>query len=401
MNEAEKAEKAAEKKAEKVLSNALVWLSRGDVFFSSLAFYLNPRFSSAPWCPTACTDGERILLNPAFFASLGAREQVALLKHEVMHVAFEHAFRRESRDPRRWNIACDYVINLMIEEEGGSLPPGGLHGADYKGLVEEEVYERLPPGIEDRLDGVFFADLLEAEDDLSPETRAALRHRARGLVLQAAQAARMTQGSLPLGIARHLENILKPERDWRALLAEYLTALEKSDYDWMRPNRRNGVLDIFLPGMQMTSALEHVAIVVDTSGSIGQEELARFIGEILGVVEVCFPRTVTVIPCDAEAYPPLVFDCVPTHDVVMAGLEKKIALPGGGGTSMPAALDWIDEGIARQEFFTPPAVALVMTDGYTDFGPEREYPVIWCITASEAKVADPGWGRVVRIGAGR
>jgi predicted metal-dependent peptidase len=59
-------------------------------------------------------------LNPAFFAALAAQEQVALLKHEVMRVALEHAFRRGTRDLLRWNIACDCVINLMIEEEGGS-----------------------------------------------------------------------------------------------------------------------------------------------------------------------------------------------------------------------------------------------------------------------------------------
>ncbi|MDR0717906.1 MAG: VWA-like domain-containing protein [Azoarcus sp.] len=391
-------------KAEKALSHALVRLSRNDVFFSSLAFYLDPRFLDAPWCSTACTDGARIQINPAFFAALGAKEQVALLKHEVMHVAFEHVFRRGARHPLRWNIACDCVINLMILEEGGALPPGGFCNKAYKGLIEEEVYEKLPPGIEERLGGKFLADLQEGDDlaekIFSPAQRARNRQRARALILQAAQAARMTQGSLPLGVERYLEKILEPEQDWRALLAEYLTALEKSDYDWMRPNRRNGVLETFLPGMATAGALEHIAIVVDTSGSIGKKELARFIGEILGVVEVCFPRAVTIIPCDAKVYPPLSFDCVPARDTVLQGLQSRDALKGGGGTDMPAALDWIDRGIVRQEFFTPPAVALVMTDGYTDFGPERDYPVIWCITANKAQVPAPGWGRVVRMEVG-
>jgi predicted metal-dependent peptidase len=274
------------------------------------------------------------------------------------------------------------------------LPPGGAYDEAYKGLIEEEVYAKLPPGIEN-----CFASCLW---DLW-ENNQSLRDKVRALVLQAAQAARMTQGSLPGGIGRYLNEILQPEQDWRALLAEYLTAQEKSDYDWMRPNRRNSVLNnvlnlnIFLPGIHQSGALEHVAIVVDTSGSIGQEELARFVGEILGIVEVCYPRIVTIIPCDAEVYPPLVFDRVPQSAEVMAQLQTGEALKGGGGTSMPVALDWIDNGMTTQAFDSSPNVVLVMTDGLTDFGEARNYPVIWCITSPESVVADPPWGRVVRI----
>ncbi|GHU30408.1 hydrolase [Betaproteobacteria bacterium] len=384
--------------ANKALNDTLVRLTRGDVFFATLAFYLQPKFTDKPWLLTAGTNGTRLLLNQQFFMGLTSQEQVALLKHEVLHVAFEHPFRRGKRNLKRWNIACDYVINLLIKEEGGTLPPGGLYDETYKGLIEEEVYEKLPKNIEKSFS--FFMDDLLEED--KPGSRTALRDKARTLVLQASQATRMTQGSLPFSVGRYLDAILQPEQDWRALLAEYLTAQGKSDYDWMRPNRRNSVLgnvlnlNIFLPGIQQSGALEHVAIVVDTSGSIGREELARFIGEILGIVEVCYPRTLTIIPCDAMVYPPLVFDRVPQSTEVMAQLQSGSALQGGGGTSMPVALDWIDNGITRQAFDVPPAVVLVMTDGYTDFGNARNYPVIWCITSPESAVPDP-WGRVVRI----
>jgi predicted metal-dependent peptidase len=324
--------------AAQALSDTLVRLTRADVFYSTLAFYLNPRLTHASGLLTACTDGTRVLLNPHFFTRLTPQEQVALLKHEVMHVAFEHVFRRGNRHPKRWNIACDYVINLIIKEEGGSLPPGGACDEAYKGLIEEEVYDKLPPGIEDHFAG-FMNDLWEAGDGtLSSEERKALQNKARELILQAAQAARMTQGKLPAGFEHYLNQLLQPEQDWHALLAEYLTAQEKSDYDWMRPNRRNSVLKIYLPGIQQLGALEHIAIVVDTSGSIGHEELLRFVGEILGIVEVCFPRAVTIIPCDAQVYEPLVFDGVPQSAEVMARLQKSGALKGGGGTDMSGAL---------------------------------------------------------------
>lgn len=383
-------------KAEEALSDTLVRLSRGDVFFSTLAFYLNPQLIEQDWLESACTDGAQVWIRRKFFLHLKPKERVALLKHEIMHVAFEHAFRQGARNPRRWNIACDYVINLLIKDEGGALPPGGLCDVQYRGLIEEEVYDRLPKGIENSLE--FMLDLREGAGQFDADAPAAARQlEVRGLIMQAAQAARMTQGNLPDAMARYLELILKPEQDWRTLLAEYLTALEKSDYDWMRPNRRNSVLDVFLPGMNQLGALEHVAIVVDTSGSISAAELSRFIGETLSVVEVCFPRCVSIIPCDAKVYPPLVFDMIPTVTDVMEKLKTRDAFKGGGGTDMPVALDWIENSMFHHELSSPPAVVLVMTDGYTPFGPARDYPVIWCITAAANAVADPSWGRVVRL----
>jgi predicted metal-dependent peptidase len=376
--------------ATQALSEAMIRLTRGDVFFSTLAFLLNPQISDDPVLLTACTDGTRILLNPDYFKSLNPQEQVALLKHEVLHVAFEHNFRRGGRRPKRWNIACDYIVNQIIKKEGGMLSPDDAYDEAYKGMIEEELYETLPADIEDKFVGNLWdlRDMMEGR--LTPEARAKIR----GLVLQAAHTARMTQGRLPFGIERYLDEILQPEQDWRALLAEHLTAQAKSDYDWMRPNRRNSVHKAYLPAIQQIGALDHVAIVVDTSGSIGEKELARFIGEILGIVEVCYPRTLSIIPCDAEVYPALVFDSVPQSAEVMTQLQTSGALKGGGGTDMPVALDWIE---SNQTFNTPPAVVLVMTDGYTDFGEERHYPVIWCITADASHVADPSWGRVVRI----
>ncbi|GHT90032.1 hypothetical protein AGMMS49545_02180 [Betaproteobacteria bacterium] len=378
------------------LSQTLVRLSRRDAFFSNLAVHLNPRFTDAPWLATACTDGEEVLMNPRYFLGLDAPEQLALLKHEVMHVAFEHVFRRGARHHVRWNIACDYVINLLIKEDGDVLPPNGLYDEQYTGMVEEEVYAKLPAGIEKRFDVALLGDLRAAPSKHAHASSDAQRQRVRGIILQSAQAAHM-MGALSADIARYLRKILQPEQDWRALLAEYLTALAKSDYDWMRPNRRSSVLNVILPGMNQVGALEHVAIVADTSGSISTAALGRFIGEILAVVEVCYPQQITVIPCDAEVYSPVFFETPPDVGEIMEKLSTQDALQGGGGTNMPRALDWIDERLIQQELNPPPAVVLVMTDGCTRFGAARDYPVIWCITASEKDVPNPEWGRVVRL----
>jgi predicted metal-dependent peptidase len=213
------------------------------------------------------------------------------------------------------------------------------------------------------------------------------------MLVQAAHAARM-MGTLPAGVDRYLDIIRQPEQDWRALLAEYLTGLQKGDYDWTRPSRRAAALDLILPGIRPTPALEHVAIVVDTSGSISREELGYFIGEILGIVEQCSPSALTILPCDAKVYTPISFDQVPDAETVIEAFGRRNALRGGAGTDMPAALDWIDDARQRAGFSTPPSVALVMTDGHTPFGAARDYPVVWCVTADGP---EPPWGHTIRI----
>ena len=44
---------------------------------------------------------------------LSKEERLFVILHELWHVAKLHSIRRESRDPRLWNIACDYHINNL------------------------------------------------------------------------------------------------------------------------------------------------------------------------------------------------------------------------------------------------------------------------------------------------
>ena len=120
-------------------------------FISTILFSL--KFSWDETIPTACTDGIVLIVNPKFFLSLTLQEQVFLLEHESYHVAFMHMGRVEKRDFRLWNMATDYVINLMLVEANGVMPEGGLLDRKYQNFTSEEVYQDLvrnpPPESED------------------------------------------------------------------------------------------------------------------------------------------------------------------------------------------------------------------------------------------------------------
>ena len=129
---------------EEALSKAKILLMTkpNSVFFTTLCFSLKHRFDTET--PTAHTNGKEIVFNPAFFMGLDAEEKVFLLLHETMHCAYLHMARLGDFDHRKWNIACDHVINLQLIERGYKMPSMGFADSKYAGKSAEEVYKLLP-----------------------------------------------------------------------------------------------------------------------------------------------------------------------------------------------------------------------------------------------------------------
>src|SRR5580704_5723763 len=93
---------------------------------------------------TMQTDGVSIRFNPDFVAGLSRSLLRSTIGHETMHCATLHHTRRGSRDPRRWNIACDYAINPLLVDAGFEMPEGVLLDAAYAGMSAEDIYDKLP-----------------------------------------------------------------------------------------------------------------------------------------------------------------------------------------------------------------------------------------------------------------
>ncbi len=126
---------------EKHISALLMEIAKRNTFFASLT--LQAPIEVSERVPTAATDGDRIFVNPGFFAKMTRAEQASVLLHEVLHAALLHVTRRGSRDPQVWNIAADIVVNGIITDEGYPLPEGGVQDAVLKHYGVEEVYDKL------------------------------------------------------------------------------------------------------------------------------------------------------------------------------------------------------------------------------------------------------------------
>ena len=95
---------------------------------------------------------------------------------------------------------------------------------------------------------------------MSEEERRKLEDDWKDNIIQAAQAA----GDVPLGIQRLIRELTEPKMDWKQMLQMHLQSCVRTDYTWMRPNKRTFGTGITLPSMDMDDMVE-VFIAIDTS----------------------------------------------------------------------------------------------------------------------------------------
>jgi predicted metal-dependent peptidase len=193
-----------------------------------------------------------------------------------------------------------------------------------------------------------------------------------------AEAAARARGGLPAGLARSVDQVLRPPADWRAVLRDFVSQQARSDFAWTRPNRRFIAQGLYLPGMY-SEELGEVVIAVDCSGSISKEQLEAFATEVNGVLSA-YACTVTVLYHDSDVQGAVEF----------SSADRPVTLEpvGGGGTSHVCVFDWLKRD-GRQ-----PACLIALTDLETEFPPDPGVPVLWAVTGPAT--AAP-FGRVVAI----
>ncbi|WP_344586038.1 vWA domain-containing protein, partial [Kitasatospora paracochleata] len=153
------------------------------------------------------------------------------------------------------------------------------------------------------------------------------------------------------------------------------------DYTYRRPSRRTPALrGVVLPSLRRP--LPRVAVVIDTSGSMGDGELAAALGEVTGVLREVGVRgnRVTVLACDADV-----------HAVSRVTATEQITLGGGGGTDMRVG---IDAAMAAPE---RPGIVIVLTDGLTPWPDELPGCRLVAALIGQDAPAPPSWVETVRI----
>lgn len=337
-------------------------------FFTTVCFSLKHVWDGS--IPTACTDGKEIRYNPAFFMSLSTEEQVFLLLHESMHVAYLHMVRTQTRDRRKWNIAADYVINQQLVDRGFKMPSMGLLDAQYAGMSTEEVYKLLPENPTQECD----MDIIPGNGDLATEEQ--LTQDVQDILVRANIQSKMSNdkpGTIPGDIQIFLDKLLNPKLPWNRILQKYLNAFCKNDYSFRKPNRR------FFPKYHLPSLygekLMNLSVAVDTSGSVSDHDFKVFVSEVGSIFRMMTPEVVTLVQFDTD---------IKSVDTIKSIADlMRCKFTGRGGTEINPVLEWANE--------KKPQLLLIFSDGGFRFhGTQTKSETLWIIHNNPSWVAPFG-----------
>jgi predicted metal-dependent peptidase len=345
-------------------------------FFGNLATRMQ-LVNADEWCSTAATDGLKFYYNSRFIMMLKPKEVEFLVGHEVLHVVYDHIGRRGTRDPRLWNIADDYAVNADLKRHKvgefiKTVPC--LYEAKYDGKSAEEIYDDLydkaekinvddliDQMIDDHMEGEGSESEGEGEEidgsgkgkknrpKMSGEERERVRQEVKQAIINAASSAEA--GSIPKGVERLIKQHTNPVMPWRELIQTNLTSAIRTDFSFMRPNRRGWHMDAIMPGMTPGEEID-VVVSLDMSGSIIDKQAQAFLGEIAGMMNAFDGYRVHVFCFDTETYNPQDFtsenmDTIDSYEPV-----------GGGGTDFDCIFEYLKENAIV------PKRLIVFTDGY-------------------------------------
>ena len=193
-------------------------------------------------------------------------------------------------------------------------------------------------------------------------------------------------GNVPAGWKRWAEEFMEPKIDWRSELRSTVRAslnlctMGRNDYTYQRPSRRQSAYgNIIMPSM--FKPVPRVAAVIDTSGSMSDDDLGQALAEVGGVL-LATQCELTVMSCDAAV-----------HDVQKVFKASDIQLHGGGGTDIGA-------GIRKAEELKPKIdLLIIITDCYTPW-PKNPPPMDVVIVRVE-QGEPPPWGKTITIKPGK
>lgn len=394
-------------------------------------------------CPVVLTDRVstlavdvhwRLYINASFAATLSVSELATVLIHEVNHLIRDHAGRARSvaaqteAGATRWNIAADAEINDDLYHDGLRAPDWVLPSsfgcldddvAEYYYAVLVEMADDPPvdvdldqagdqasdqagdhggdhrhPGADDGpqcgpgAGGASFDGEIEADDPRAPAVSSAEAAILRRRVAEEIERRSTRPGSIPGRLVEWARETLRPTVDWRCVLAATVRAgvaevVGTADYTYRRFSRRaQAVPQVRLPGM--LARFPTVAVVVDTSGSMSDDQIAQAFGEVQSILRSCgvVDQSLAVLTVDTD---------VTVHRRVRD--LRAITEIGRGGTDMAAGI------IAAAELRPSPDLIVVLTDGYTPWPADapRAQVIIGLVGETVCDQGIPDYATVVSV----
>jgi predicted metal-dependent peptidase len=360
-------------------------------YVSTLLYSLKFVESDPEQIPTMAVDtGWRLYYSPDFVMSETAEALATVLLHECMHCMLEHGRRFEAlpiarKNHQLWNYAGDCAINQVLDDS--HMPWTEVTPVRYENIAHQGVertmsteaayatmveYQLKNPQEDTNSDcgsvsgGSRRQYELDPDDDGAPASSVNQQDNILDSVASAIISAENDGQDLPEALSRIARDRLEPSLDWKKLLAFNLRSAisnvaGRRDYTYARPSRRQHAINasgahFILPAMRQPQP-PCVAIVLDTSGSIGNDTLDTYLSEIRGIMNaVGISSGIWILPTDSKVHE---VEKIRSFDL------NKVRIKGGGGTNMSV-------GIEEALRIRPRAnIIVTLTDGATPW-PEKK-----------------------------
>jgi predicted metal-dependent peptidase len=378
---------------------------------------------------TAQTNGLDVMYGRGFVDSLNDKQLSFLILHENMHKAYRHLVVWEKlykQNATLANMACDYVINLQIHDydqqqevtEFPTTPDGknlGCMDEKYRGMDAHQVFlelvkkhgkdagkpkvyvigkgnEQAEGNDEGEGEGEGLPDGLDEHDWEGAQAMSEQEKEAQAKEVESA----LRQGSILVGkmggnVDRNISEMLVPKINWKDALREFVKSVTqgKDQTTWRRLHKRYIAADIIMPS-SYDEKVGGIVIGIDTSGSIGTEELTQFLSEVKSICDEVSPEKIEVLYWDTHVASRETY-----QGSELSNLIESTKPAGGGGTEPACVPKYMHKHGIKGECL------LMLTDGYI---PNQEpsnwqidMPVLWCVKGNNHFNDTKVIGKVVHV----
>lgn len=337
--------------------------------------------------------------------------------HMLLHCLYLHPFRETGEDIQTWNLACDMVVEqiieqekaLCVEEEKNEVKQECLKFLGSKALPAEEICRKIKDGRfpypMEEMAAAFYFDAHEIwsrhsgnSADLRKKWAEILRYTTRG----------KTEHKRRIGTEKgtkteEMGEISKGRYDYKKFLKQFAFPREEVEIDtesfdyifYHFGMEQYGDMPLIEPlEYKEVNRLEELVIAIDTSGSCSKEMVRRFLKEtyeILSDRENFFKKMkVYLIQCD----------CFIQNVTVLHSEEewkeyaKNIRIEGRSGTDFRPVFDYVRTLQNKKELRNVKAL-IYFTDGDGIYPRERtEYETAFVfLEKTDAMERVPPWAR--------
>lgn len=259
------------------------------------------------------------------------------------------------------NMTTMQVYNLLPDEPNSNNGQNGNGGGNSSDENNDKPFGGMGNDIKDPTKGKSSQQIQQDKNELD------------NILVKASMASKMAgdkPGSIPGDIQILIEELTNPKLPWNVILQNYMTSFNKDDYSYQRPNRRF-TPDFYLPSLH-SEGLDEIAVAVDTSGSVSEDEFRAFLTEINNIKETLNPKKTTIIDFDTSIKH--------VHTINEGDSIHNLPFSGRGGTDLDCVFDYYGKN--------KPNLLLVFSDLWCDqIEDDPGYPVIWvCVDNPNAEV---------------